>query len=67
MINLPLIQINCPNCSKEIYGSEEVFIDTLNGLSHIQCGSPNIKDYGTYREIAKKYPYFYDKFYFILK
>ncbi|MGE8080441.1 hypothetical protein [Peribacillus loiseleuriae] len=58
------LQILCNKCKTTIKEDDLVTIDIINTLCHQFCDdTPGIKDRGTYKEIAGKYPYFYTEMY----
>jgi hypothetical protein len=58
-----LLQIRC-NCGELIKETDLIIIDEINTLSHKACQATNldyIKAVGSYKEIAEKFPFFYEK------
>jgi hypothetical protein len=51
--------VRCTVCQQMIKWNNVINIDISNGLSHLYCNNVlEIKDTGTYQEIADKYGYF---------
>lgn len=62
-MSIQLSEILCPTCKITIKETDSVVLDFIYTLSHHECydsdESLQIKA-GTYREIAKEFPFFYE-------
>lgn len=58
------MQIRCSVCKELLKPDDPVFLDVVNGLSHITCFNlppSTIRDVGVYRDILNKYEFFSNK------
>jgi hypothetical protein len=58
-----LLQIRC-TCGEFIKETDLIVIDHINTLTHKACNATNldyIKAVGSYKEIAERFPFFYEK------
>ncbi len=56
------MRLHCLKCKKVVKYSEKVYLDQMNTVTHQRCGTTsfNIKDTGSFYEIANKYEFFHD-------
>jgi hypothetical protein len=57
-----LENIHCPVCRDPIFAADVIVIDFMNTMFHHKCydgPGANIQQIGSYKEIAKQFPFFY--------
>lgn len=66
-MEIRLCKIKCITCSDILEETDIIVLDFFNTISHRSCyqGEINeIKGIGSYKELAEKFPYFYDDDFF---
>lgn len=62
-MSIQLSEILCPTCKLTIKETDSVVLDYIYTLSHHECYDSNealLITAGTYKEIAKEFPFFYE-------